>query len=132
MKFEGILKNTVQMLAAAVALGLGLPHCYAAEVPAEAGSKVWTRGVELDALPFATKGYYGSVFAGHDGWRFRTVAARSTVPDFLVTSGFRGKRTDAYAVLADRFFGARRRSLEGFWIGGGGEYWRNRVRTEES
>jgi hypothetical protein len=33
---------------------------------------------------------------------------------------------------SDRFFGAKRRQLEGLWIGGGLEYWRNRIRTDAS
>ena len=58
--------------------------------------------------------------------------ARSTTPSFLVTDGFTDKRTDAVAVLSDRFFGRRGRNLEGFWIGGGAEHWRTRIRTEQS
>jgi hypothetical protein len=133
MKFETIRQETMQTVAGAtMAIVLGLPLCYGAEAETEERSTAWKMGGEIDVLPFATKGYYGSVFAGHSGWRFRGVAARSTTPSFMVSSGFRDKRTDAYAVLADRFLGARRQNLEGFWIGGGGEYWRNRIRTNES
>jgi hypothetical protein len=133
MSFDKIQSKTTQILAgAAMALVLVLPTCYAADVRNDAGSGTWKVGTEIDALPYATGGYYGSAFVGHNGWRYRGVAARATVPSFMVTDGFKDKRTDAYAVLVDRFFGAKRQKLEGFWIGGGGEYWRNRIRTEES
>jgi hypothetical protein len=92
----------------------------------------WAFGSEIDALPFAMKGYYGSVFVGRNGWKLRAVAARSTTPSFMVTDGFKDKRTDACALLADRFIGARREKLEGLWVGGGGEYWRSRIRTDAS
>jgi hypothetical protein len=129
MKFTGINSTAKRILAgAALAATLGLPACYAAD----AADSVWKFGSEIDVLPYATKGYYGSAFTGRDGWRFRGVAARSTTPSFLVTDGFKEKRTDAYALLVDRFFGSERLELKGFWIGGGGEYWRNRIRTDES
>ena len=133
MKFSRIKTTTTRILTGAtVALALGLPTCYAADGPEQAGPGVWKFGIEIDLLPYATKGYYGSAFAGRDGRRFRGVAARSTTPSFLVTDGFKKKRTDAYAFLIDRFFGSKSQELKGFWIGGGGEYWRNRIRTEES
>jgi hypothetical protein len=133
MYFNGIRKTVTQILAgAAVALALGLPTCYAADVQKQSDPGAWKFGSEIDLLPYVTKGYYGSAFMGHNGWRFRGVAARSTTPSCLVTNGFKEKRTDAYALLVDRFFGTRRQKLEGFWIGGGGEYWRNRIRTEAS
>jgi hypothetical protein len=92
----------------------------------------WRFGSEVDLLPYINKGYYGSAFAGRDGWRFRVVAARSTMPSFLVKDGFRDKRSDAYAALVDRFFGNKKDRLEGFWIGGGVEDWRSRIRTESA
>jgi len=99
---------------------------------AATGSRSWKLGTELDVLPYALGGYYGSAFLGHDGWRFRGVAARSDTPSFLVTNGFEKKRTDAYALLADRFLGSKRTQLKGFWVGGGGEYWQSRIRQENT
>lgn len=133
MQFDSIRKTVARVLAgAAVMVMIGAPVSRAANQAEEENSGVWKFGTEIDALPYATKGYYGSAIAGHTGWRYRAIVARNTTPSFMVTDGFRDKRTDAYAVLADRFFGAKRQQLEGFWIGGGGEYWRNRIRTDES
>jgi hypothetical protein len=97
---------------------------------AEPGKARWRFGTELDVVPYATGGYYVSGFAGHGGWRLRGVGARTNAPGFMVSSGFEQKRTDAYALLVDRFFGSRRTQLRGFWLSGGGEYWRNRIRQE--
>lgn len=133
MTVKTLLKTTVQVLAGA---GVGLVLCassaYADDIPNQAGPAVWTFGSELDVLPYITGGYYGSAFVGRRGWRLRAVAARSPLPSFLVTNGFEEKRTDAYALLVDRFVGGKRERLEGLWIGGGGEYWRSRIRTEAS
>ena len=116
----------------AMALVLGLPISYAADRGEQTDPGPWKFGSEIDVLPYATGGFYGSVFAGRSNWRFRGVAARSTTPSFLVTDGFTDKRTDAVALLFDRFFGSKGRSLEGFWIGGGAEHWRTRIRAEQS
>ncbi len=95
-----------------------------------AGEGRWRFGTELDVLPFATKGYYGSFFAARDAWRIRGVAARSSVPGFMVKEGFNDKRTDAYAFLVDRFLGRKRVLQQGWWLGGGVEVWKNRIRAE--
>ena len=60
----------------------------------------------------------------------RAVGARSETPSFLVSSGFEKKRTDAGAVVLDRFFGQKRNEMRGFWIGTGMEFWRSRIRQE--
>lgn len=105
-------------------------HCLkSANQPAIDG-RAWKFGSEVDVLPYAMGGYYASAFVGHDGWRLRGVAARSNTPSFLVSSGFEKKQTDAYALLADRFLGAKRTQLTGFWAGGGGEFWNSRIRQE--
>lgn len=93
-------------------------------------SPSWKLGTEVDVLPYVMNGYYASAFVGRDGWRFRGVAARSQAPSFLVTTGFKKKRTDAYALLVDRFMGQKRNRLEGLWIGGGAELWRSRIRQD--
>jgi hypothetical protein len=95
-----------------------------------AASPSWKFGSEIDVLPYVMNGYYASGFVARDAWRFRGVAARSQAPSFLVTDGFEKKRTDAYALLVDRFVGRKRNSLQGLWIGGGAELWRSRIRQD--
>jgi hypothetical protein len=109
---------------------LGVGSALASDAAVERAPGVWRYGTELDVLPYATKGYYGSAFAGTNGWRFRGVAVSSTIPSFMVEEGYEDKSLDAYAFLVDRFLGAKKDKLEGFWIGGGGEYWRNKIRAE--
>ena len=92
----------------------------------------WHFGSEVDVLPYVLGGYYGSFFVGRDEWRLRAVVARSEAPSFLVASGFEKKRSDAYALVADRFLGSGRHRQEGFWVGGGGEFWRSRIRLENT
>jgi hypothetical protein len=93
-------------------------------------SPSWKFGTEIDVLPYVMDGYYVSAFVARDAWRFRGVAARSNAPSFLVTEGFEKKRTDAYALLVDRFIGPKKHRLEGVWIGGGAELWRSRIRQD--
>jgi hypothetical protein len=95
-----------------------------------AASPSWKFGTEIDALPYVMNGYYASAFVARGAWRFRGVAARSDAPSFLVTDGFEKKRTDAYAFLVDRFLGHHRSDLKGFWLGGGAELWRSRIRQD--
>lgn len=91
-------------------------------------------GSEVDVVPYATGGYYGSGFWGisKEAIRFRYVVTRTNIPSFMVSDGFKDKRTDAYALLADKFIGAKRNKLQGLWVGGGAEYWRSRIRTDQS
>ena len=101
-------------------------HCEPAEEPRLSR---WKFGGELDVLSYATKGYYGSFFAGRGSWRGRAIVSRVNPPGFANPEGF-DRRVDAYVVAVDRFFGSRRGSLEGLWIGPGVEIWRNRVKRE--
>ncbi len=79
----------------------------------------WKFGGELDVLSYATKALYGSFFAGRDAWRGRAIVSRVNVPGFVIPDGFDKRRVDAYAIAVDRFFGAKRNNLEGFWVGPG-------------
>lgn len=136
MRFRRIKQRT---FVAGIIVGLALvftllvPASRAAEpvLPA-APVCTWKSGGELDAVPYAMKGYYASAFAGKDGNRLRLVVTRSDIPSFMVTNGFKDKRSDAYALLAGHFFGSRRQQMQGPWLGAGGEYWRTRIRTDAS
>lgn len=104
----------------AAALAAGAPA--AAQEPKPA-----TVGFELDVLPYATGGYYGSAWVGRGRIRVRPVVASTSLPDFFVEDGFRNAEVDAYAVIVDYFF---RDGFRGFWVGAGAEYWENRVENE--
>lgn len=123
------LNHAVLALAAAATFSM-IPSASAADPTTVEGAPAWRFGTELDALPYATGGYYGSFVAARGAQRIRGVVARSTVPGFMVKEGFEEKRTDAFALLVDQFLGAKRKRQEGFWVGGGVELWRNRIQRE--
>ena len=98
------------------------------EPVSESASRKWKSGGELDALSYATMGYYGSFFAGRDGWRGQTIVSRVNPPRFANPEGF-SRRVEAYVLAVDRFFGPRSRTLEGGSAGPGVELWRNHLRS---
>ncbi|MGE0160798.1 MAG: hypothetical protein AB7T31_15450 [Gemmatimonadales bacterium] len=79
-----------------------------------------TVGFELDALPFASGGYYGSLWLGADHLRLRGVVTRMTLPDFLVDDSFDESEMDVYALIVDYM---PRPGFSGPWLGAGIEYW---------
>jgi hypothetical protein len=83
-------------------------------------------GTELDLFPYATGGYYTSLWAGEGRIRFRAVAAESNIPQFVVNDGFKDMNTKAYALIADYFFND---NYSGLWLGTGVEYWKNKVKN---
>ena len=84
-------------------------------------------GAELDILPYATGGWYGSVWAGGSGTRLRAVASHVYVPAFVIPEGFQDHTITSVAALCDVFPGG---TFERWWIGGGLEYWSGSI--EES
>jgi hypothetical protein len=44
--------------------------------------KKWNFGIELDALPYATGGYFAGAWIGKDQWRTRALLADVNLPDF--------------------------------------------------
>ncbi|WP_147415865.1 hypothetical protein [Ulvibacterium marinum] len=89
--------------------------------------KETTVGFELDALPYLTGGYYGSVWVGHNHFRYRVVVANLEMPDFFVEDGFTNNELQAYAVIVDYFF---KPELKGWWVGTGLEYWDSKIQTD--
>lgn len=86
-------------------------------------------GVELDALPYITGGYYGSLWVGHNHLRYRAVVAKVNTPDFMVEDGFTNNEIQAYAVIVDYFF---KPNFEKWWIGAGVEYWDGSIQSDAS
>lgn len=80
----------------------------------------FTVGLELDALPYATGGYFGAFWAGKGHWRGRLIVARATKPDFLLPKGYTDNSIRAYALLADYF---PKQHFKGWWLAAGLVYW---------
>ena len=86
-----------------------------------------TVGFELDALPYLTGGYYGSVWVGHNHFRYRAIVTKLETPDFFVKDGFTNNEIQAYTVIVDYFF---KNDFKGWWIGAGLEYWDSKIQTD--
>ncbi len=84
-------------------------------------------GAELDVLPYATGGYYGSVWVGKGHIRVRPVISQVSIPSFYVKKGFTDNKLTAYAFLADYFL---KDNFEGLWVGTGLEYWDSSIKRK--
>jgi hypothetical protein len=84
-------------------------------------------GFELDALPYLTGGYYGSIWSGLDHFRLRGVVSEVNVPSFATEKNFKSKKIKAYAVIIDYFIS---RNFTGFWFGTGFEYWDSSIKND--
>ena len=85
-------------------------------------------GIELDALPYITGGYFGAGFVGKGHWRLRALTASVNKPDWSINKNFSNNHVGAYAVVVDRFF---KKSWSGWWIGGGLVYWKSKIQTQD-
>jgi len=88
----------------------------------------WTIGTELDVFPYATGGWYGSLFAGYENIRLRGVVARSYLPGFVRPDGITEQRVNAYAGIIDFLF---KPGFDGWWLGFGYEYWDTQYTSED-
>ena len=84
-------------------------------------------GFELDALPYITGGYYGSVWAGKKHFRYRAVITKIETPDFILDDGFTNNDIKVFAAIVDYFF---KPEFEGWWLGTGLEYWDATIQTD--
>jgi hypothetical protein len=89
----------------------------------------WNFGLELDALPYATGGYFGAGWVGKNKWRVRVLLADVNKPDFTTKDGFTNHHIKAYAVILDRFL---KDNWKGWWIGGGPVYWKSNIQSDSS
>lgn len=87
----------------------------------------FTIGIEQDALPYLTGGYFGAVWAGKGHVRGRALLARVHKSDFITPDGFTNNRTTAYALLADYFL---KEDWKGWWLGAGLVYWDNTIQSD--
>lgn len=84
-------------------------------------------GVEVDALPYATGGYFGGAWLGKGFWRVRGLTAFVKKPDWSTPGNFSNHQVHAYALLADRFL---KKDWKGWWIGAGVVYWHSTIQTD--
>lgn len=82
---------------------------------------------EVDLLPVATGGWYGSLAAGKARWRMRAVASEVHVPAAFTPTGWKEEHLQAEALLVDHFF---RSGFTGPWMGTGLEHWRESALRE--
>lgn len=86
-----------------------------------------TVGIELDALPYMTGGYYGSLWYGVKHLRFRGVITKTIIPEFLLPGGYKNNHIKVAAFIVD-FFPMER--FQDWWIGGGVEFWKATIEHE--
>ncbi len=89
-----------------------------------------TIGIELDALPYFTGGWYGSLWYGYRQIRLRGVVAEVYPPDMATDDDFRDLRTKAEAFIVDWFPFNAPGAFHGPWIGAGVEWWKNRATND--
>lgn len=89
----------------------------------------WQAGLELDVLPFALGGYFGSSWVGKDRFRMRLLTARVPKPDFITNSAFTRHRVNAYALMADYFL---QPGWHGWWVGAGPVYWQSTIESKNT
>ena len=91
-------------------------------------SRDWTIGTELDVFPYATGGWYASLFGGYKNIRIRGVVAKSFLPSFVRAEGIEEQRVNAYAGVVDFVFGPQ---FSEWWLGFGYEYWDTRYTSAD-
>lgn len=81
-------------------------------------------GIELDALPWLTGGYYLSGWYAQNYLRYRAVASNINIPTAFVKEGFKDHEITAYALIVDYL---PHQALSGIWYGAGLEFWQSRI-----
>lgn len=84
-------------------------------------------GLETDALPYITGGYYGSLWIGHKHFRYRAIITEITTPEFFVEDGFTNNKINSYTAIVDYFF---KPGFKKWWVGAGVEYWKGSIQTD--
>lgn len=115
-----------RFLIAAAALLVGLTAGSQSTTSTSKETCSLTAGIELDALPYLSSGWYTSVWVGIPSCnlRIRPVVATSNIPSFMLSNDINKNRIKAYALIVDYFFNS---NFEGFWLGTGLERWNAKV-----
>jgi hypothetical protein len=103
-----------------------VPTANAQDISASAEIEKAVIGFELDALPYITGGYYGSVWTGFNQFRLRGVISEVNVPSFATENNFKKNKIKAYALIVDYFIS---KDFRGYWLGTGFEYWDSSIKN---
>lgn len=95
----------------------------------EANTPIVQAGLEIDALPYLTGGYFVAAWVGKGHWRARILHASVYKPDWTTTKGFTHHHIKASAALIDFFPKQKWRS---WWIGAGAVHWRSDIQSKAS
>ncbi|NCU03473.1 MAG: hypothetical protein GXC73_05750, partial [Chitinophagaceae bacterium] len=96
-------------------------------VQAQSSSKKIQLGAELDALPYATGGYFAAGWVGKERIRARVLTAGVHMPGFITRDGFTNHHITSYAVIADYFL---KDNWKGWWAGAGLVYWKSSIQSD--
>lgn len=88
-------------------------------------------GLEIDALPYITGGYYGSSWIGWHNFRLRGVISSVKLPEFVLPKDFSAWEMEVLAVIFD-YFPRKTNKYQGPWIGAGYEYWESAIEIKSS
>ena len=84
-------------------------------------------GIELDALPYITGGYFGAAWVGTGHIRGRALIAKVNMPEFFVADGFTNNDVLSFAVLADYYLAD---DWTGPWIAAGAVLWDSSIQSD--
>lgn len=98
-------------------------------IATEGAPKKWNFGVEIDALPYLTGGYFGAAWLGKNQWRGRALLADVQLPEIIIKDGFTKHHVRGYAVLVDYFL---KPSWKGWWVGAGPVYWKSSIQQQQT
>ena len=85
-------------------------------------------GVELDALPYITGGYFAAGWAGAGHARVRALYAKVHMPAFVVPNGFTNNTINSFALLGDYFL---KKNFKGPWMSAGIVMWQGDIQTDK-
>lgn len=120
-----------RMMKVFLVLMLGISLCLVINFTAHAATENEnvTFGTEVDMLPYIGGGHYLSGVVGYDHFKFRLIAAKTTIPGFVTPKGFDDWDLDCRAIIVDYFPNENR---EGLWIGSGLEFWDSYIRNKNT
>lgn len=88
--------------------------------------KSLTIGLEQDALPYATGGYFAGAWVGKGHVRGRALLAHVHKPDLITPEGFTNNRVTAYALVGDYFL---KPGWKGWYAGTGLVLWKSNIQS---